>query len=542
MSTGAELIREHEYRELWQRYCGFIDLSLQDFMLIQRHLLLEQIELLNGCELGRHVMRGARPRTVEEFRAEVPLTTYADYVPYLSEQREDALPAKPVLWQRTSGVSGEQAFKWAPITERMYREMGPVAFSMLIFATCKGRYDISFGEGEKMLYALAPPPYATGCWGRVTAQELPVSFLPPLEEAEAMGFEERLVKGLQQGLMEGIDLVFGLPSVLVALGEQIGQRSQKRQRLLPLLTRPTAFLRVARAIVKSRLARRPLRPKDLWSLRGVATAARNVSPYRRRIEELWGKTPLDIYGSTEGLVTAMQTWDYDTMTFLPHLNFLEFIPEAELAKAKLNPGYQPRTLLLDEVDAGENYEVVITNFLGGAFVRYRLGDIVTVVARRNEGLDIDIPQMVFYSRADDIIDLAGFAKLTEKTLWQAVERAGIPYEEWTARREAQEETLILHLYLELRDDGHRDAEEVTAAVHHQLKVLDRPYAEIEEMLGLKPLKVTLLSKGSFSNYTHRQRAAGASLAHLKPPRINPSDAILAALLQPVPEPAKVPVA
>lgn len=541
MSTGVELLREHRYRELWQRYAGFIDLSIQDFMLIQRRLLLEQIGLLNGCELGRHVMRGARPRTVEEFQAEVPLTTYADYAPYLLERKEDALPARPVLWQRTSGASGEQAFKWAPITERMYQEMRLVTFSILIFATCKGRYDIAVGEREKMLYALAPPPYATGCWGRLAAEELPISFLPPLEEAEAMSFEERLAEGLRQGLFQGIDLVFGLPSVLVALGEMMGQRSQQRESLLPLLTRPTALLRVAKALLKSRLARRPLRPKDLWSLRGIATAGTDASLYRRRIQELWGRPPLDVYGSTEGLVIAMQTWDRQAMTFLPHLNFLEFIPEEEHIKAKFNPGYQPRALLLDQVEEGQNYEVVITNFLGGAFVRYRLGDMVTIVARRNERLNIDIPQMVFYSRADGIIDLAGFARLTEKTLWQAMEQAGVSYRDWTVRKEA-EENPVLHLYLEPRENEYHSAGELTGAIHHQLKALDTPYAEMEAFLGLKPLKVTLLPRGSFRSYIDRQRAAGADLAHLKPPRINPSDAVLATLLQGMPEPARVPVA
>ena len=44
--SGAELLREHRYQELWQKYCGHIDLSLQDFMNIQRRLLLEQLELL----------------------------------------------------------------------------------------------------------------------------------------------------------------------------------------------------------------------------------------------------------------------------------------------------------------------------------------------------------------------------------------------------------------------------------------------------------------------------------------------------------------
>jgi hypothetical protein len=30
--------------ELWQRYCGFLDLSIDEFMAIQKELLMDQIE------------------------------------------------------------------------------------------------------------------------------------------------------------------------------------------------------------------------------------------------------------------------------------------------------------------------------------------------------------------------------------------------------------------------------------------------------------------------------------------------------------------
>jgi len=97
MTRPIDLLRQGRQEELWQMCCGFIDLSLEQFMTIQKRLLLEQIELLKSCELGRKVMRGAMPGTVEEFREQVPLTTYADYLPELLEQREDVLPAKPAV-------------------------------------------------------------------------------------------------------------------------------------------------------------------------------------------------------------------------------------------------------------------------------------------------------------------------------------------------------------------------------------------------------------------------------------------------------------
>jgi len=78
VSKIRELLRQGRKEELWQMCCGFLDLSLEKFMAVQRRLLLEQLELLKSCELGRTVRRGAMPETVEEFREEVPLTTYAD--------------------------------------------------------------------------------------------------------------------------------------------------------------------------------------------------------------------------------------------------------------------------------------------------------------------------------------------------------------------------------------------------------------------------------------------------------------------------------
>jgi len=54
MSTLEELLRQGKNEEVWQKCCGFIDLSLADFMRIQKRLLLEQLELLKNCHLGSY--------------------------------------------------------------------------------------------------------------------------------------------------------------------------------------------------------------------------------------------------------------------------------------------------------------------------------------------------------------------------------------------------------------------------------------------------------------------------------------------------------
>lgn len=525
MAKIAELLRQGRHEEVWRRCCGFIDLSLEDFMKIQKRLLLEQLALLGKCELGSHIMNGLGPRSVEEFREQVPLTTYADYTPYLLKRRKDVLPEKPILWQHTSGRSGEYPFKWVPVTNRQYHAMGPALFSSLIFSSCKQKGDITLKEHDKYLYALAPPPYLSGVGGRRVDEERLLDFLPPLDAAEKMEFADRVQQGFKLALFEGMDIFGGIASVLVAIGERFSQGNGNID-IKPFLRKPKALFRLIKGFAKSKLAHRPMLPKDVWSLKGVVGGGTDTAVFRDKIKEMWGRYPLNIYAFTEALVIAVQTWDYQGMTFLPHLNFLEFIPEKESIKSRADPTYQPKTVLLDEVRAGENYELVITNFLGGALVRYRNGDMIRITSLRNEQLNIDIPQMEFHSRVDDLIDIAGFTRLTERIIWQAIERSGVACKDWTVRKEVKEKTQKLHIYLELKENGYRQEEDIALAIHQQLQQLDSDYANLESFLGVRALEVTLLPDDAFQAYRLRQQAAGADLGRLKIPHINPSDSML----------------
>jgi len=533
MPKVVELLQQGRNEELWQMCCGFLTLSLEQFMAIQKRLLLEQLELLNNCALGHKVMNGAKPKTLEEFREWVPLTTYANYCPELLEKREDILPVKPALWVHTSGRSGEYPCKWVPISPAYSHQMSVLMCGIGMLASSKEWGEASsFPQRPRIVYTVAPRPYVSGAMASMLQEQTPLDYLPPLEKAEALSFEERTKLGFKQALSHGLDYFFGVSLVLVAVGNKFSQSSNGVD-IRPFLSQPKALFRLARGLVKSKLARRPMLPKDLWSVKGIMCSGLDSWVYRDKIKEFWGRYPLDIYSSTEGGFIATQTWDYDGMTFIPNLNFLEFIPEVEHFKWQLDHSYQPKTILLDEVKAGENYEVVITNFHGGVLVRYRIGDMVRITSLRNEKLSIDIPQMVFERRADDLLDFAAI-KLTEKTIWQAIEKAGIAYEDWTAFREPGE--AVLNLFIELKDGCQASEEDIAAAVYKQVTKPDNDEFTLStvqddalDMVDFK-VKVTLLPKGAFANYTSQRQAEGADLAHLKPPHINPSEKVLSLLL------------
>ena len=534
MSTAMELIRQGKKKEIWQKYCGFIDFNVDEFVETQGHLLLEQLRLFHNCELGHKLLWGMKPSSVEEFRQKIPLTTYKDYLPYLLEKREDVLPEKPILWQRTSGRSGEYTAKWVPVTERLYREVGFYVVAMLAFSSAKRRGQFIVRDHDRLLYGLAPPPYASGAMGGLLDDEFSFEVMPPKDKAEQMGFIERIREGYSMALTEGMDIVFAVSSVLVGIGEQFSQGAALRPSAM--LSRPKAAPRLAKGLIKSKLAGRPPLPRDIWNLKALISAGMDTSILREKLKHYWGRYPLEMYASTEMLMAALQTWDYKGMVFVPTIGFYEFVPEEEHQRSKRDRSYRPRTVLLDQVEAGKIYEIVFTSLQGGPFVRYRIGDWLEVTALRNEELNINLPQVAFYARCDDTIDIGWFFRFTEKTLWQAIENSGIAYNLWTARKEVQgNDPPVLHLYIELKRQDNT-AEEVRRAVLQSLKEVNRdwaePLAEVEEMLGWELLRVTLLPEGAFARYILEQQAAGAELAHLKPPQMNARDEVINRLLKP----------
>jgi hypothetical protein len=127
--------------------------------------------------------------------------------------------------------------------------------------------------------------------------------------------------------------------------------------------------------------------------------------------------------------------------------------------------------------------------------------------------------------------------LTERIIWDAIENAGVPYIDWTVRKEVLGDRVLLHIYLELRDNYIASEEGIAGAVHEQLEKLDSEYhwkvydmwGNTADMLGLRPIEVTLLPQGAFSNYMSQRQSEGADLGHLKPPHVNPSDVVLSQL-------------
>jgi len=502
-----------EYDRVWIKHCGFLDLSVEQFMRIQKSLLLEQLQQVACCPLGRRLLGKKIPENVDEFRNLVPLTQYKDYVPDLEEGNEDSLPEKPYVWAHTSGGSG--SFNKVPYTLQFYDRVLDNLMGVFILACSKKRGQSSIVEGNRVLFNVAPSPYMSGILACGADERFSLRSVIPPDSYDGMDFKEKVAEGFEVSLKTGVDILIAMTSVLVKIGNDFTNHS-KNGKLSKNLLHPNVLYRFARALLQSKLEQRSILPKDLWRVKAVIGWGIDTSIYREEVRKYWGMYPYEFHACTEAGIMAMQSWNRKDLTFIPYSNFFEFIPENSR-----NGSNQSGTVLLSEVQPGERYELVITSFHRMPFIRYRLGHLIRITALQDKEAQIYLPQMVFEARADDLIDIAGFTRLSEKTVAQAIANAGLNYEEWSIRKETKQGKPTLHLYIEL--DGEHKPAEVASLLHQELKNIDSFYSDLDSMMNIQPLEVTLLRPGTFKNYYEEKKGVGAELAQRKPPRVNAPD-------------------
>lgn len=516
-------LKEVGQGELWQEYCGFLELSVDEFMQIQKRLLREQMELWGKSGIGSRILNNRLPENIDEFRHMVPLTTYEDYADMLLQKEDSVLPAKPILWIQTTWEGGRHPVKVAPYTKSMldtYKDNMMACF-MLATSSQKGQFDLS--PQDHMLYALAPLPYATGLLPVLLGEEMDVEFLPPVREAEKMSFSERNKKGFKMGMGKGIEYFFGLGSVTYFVSKSLAamQKSSSGGGTLSKLgsISPKMLLRLIRARGRCKEENRELMPKDLFQLKGFMCAGTDNRCYKDDLEKLWGIRPMEIFAGTEPTCIGTETWSRNGMYFFPDACFYEFIPEREMERNLADPLYIPHTLLMDEVTPGEKYELVITVLKGGAFARYRVGDVYRCegIGNREEGTRI--PRFSYVDRIPVIIDIAGFTRITEHSISSAIKLSGLAIEEWFAQKEFNEENHpLLHIYVELKR-GQMISSAVSVQVIREhlsvyFKYVDQDYTDLKKILGMDPLKITILKTGTFKNYENK---FGGLLRRINPP-------------------------
>ena len=514
-----------EYDRVWRKYCGFLDLSIQQFMTIQESLLLQQIEQAARCPLGEKLIGRRIPTSIDEFRRLVPLTTYEDYLPELDPGIESSLPEKPFVWAHTSGAAS--SYKRVPYTLQSYKRSLENLMSVFILACSKHKGQSSIAEGDRVLFNVAPKPYLSGILASGASEMFNLRPVIPPDIHDSMDFKEKVAEGFEVSLRTGMDILIALTSVLVKMGNDFNKHSG-RSKISRHILHPGELCRLTRAFLRSKLEKRNILPKDLWSVKALIGWGIDTGIYREQVYQQWGAFPYEFHACTEAGIIAVQNWDRKDMTFIPHSNFFEFIPETEWLKSKGDVFYEPHAVLLSEVKPGERYELVVTSFYGMPFIRYRLGHLIRITALEDEEAQIYLPQMTFEARADDLIDIAGFIRISEKTVAQALANSSLDFEDWIIRKEIRQGKPTLHLYIELNHNY--QLADLSSVVQGELINVDPCYRDLAVMMDVHPLQVTALRPGTFRDYYLERKGNGSELAQRRPPRMNASDDIIRELV------------
>ena len=508
----------------WEKYCGFLDLSTPAFMEIQRRALMETLPALAKSGIGRTFLAGHAISSVEQLRAVAPLTSFDDYRSFFQPLMSITLPEPPIFWARTSRLNLDKAL--IPYNQAAFEHLIDGTIATFLLAAAGGRGDTRLASQDRILHNLPASPYLSGMLAQGLATRIQLRSVLDFDEGAGLDFQEKVALGFERALEGGVDIVVSMTSVLLKMGEAFEQHSKGRS-VIKLLRKPRIAWRMLAALARSKREGRSVLPKDLWNLKGLVCWGTDTGVYRDQIRHYWGCDPYEFLAITEGGILAMQSWTRDGMTFVPGTNFLEFIKETDaLAWDGTDPSALP-TFLLDEVEAGERYEVVITSCVGMPFLRYRTGVLVDVLGMEDEDAGISLPQVRPSGRVHDLIDIAGFTRLDEQTIATAMRDAGLAPFAWTARREHAGTDPILRVYMERNGSSEEDIE---VALHRSLLDRDSYYRDLQEMLGVRPLRIASVEPGTFRAYAAARRARGVDLDRQSIPRINATDEEIAELM------------
>lgn len=513
-------LKKQQYKEIWEQYCGFLDLSMEGYMKIQRRLMEEQIQLWSHSGLGQSILKGKYPKNLEEFRKMVPLTEYDDYADILLTKQPHMLPGNPVIWIQTTWEGGKHPVKTAPYTRSMLDTYRNNVTACLILSTSreKGKFDVE--ATDKFLYGLAPLPYATGLFPLALGEEIDIEFLPAVKDAVNMSFSERNKAGFKMAMKKDLGFFFGLGSVAYAVSQSLSSMtSGSGVHAKDLVNcKPHMLARIVKAKYTCKKENRPLLPKDLFQLKGFMIAGTDNQCYKNDLEELWGVRPMELFAGTEPSIVGTETWTRNGMYFFPDTAFYEFITEKDMWKNHEDPTYIPPTYLMDEIQPGEKYELVFTILKGGAFARYRCGDMYRCVGLSSREDETRIPRFEYVDRVPWIIDIAGFTRISEYGVKNAIELSKLPITDWVIAKEYNEENRpYLHMYVELEKEAlftqAMSADILKELLGTYFKYIDQDYRDLKKILGMDPLEVTILRCGTFQAYEEKN---GKKPYHMSP--------------------------
>lgn len=510
---------------------------------------LEKIIARNkDCELGKKY-DFASIRTLRDFQDKVPLSTFEDYLPLIDrmvENNEENIitGSKIIRYCSSSGSVGKP--KLQPKTARDLFNMQSMGFAAT--PACAANY---FKEKEiykslpaqmgPLLISLNGHPLKNGmrCNG---AGQIPFTYLKPLlpfftttpidilypedeENTNIQYFQLRfslvnknvtylgsLVITLLSTMFEYLegnwemicnDIEKGTIDPSVKCPASLREKYEKKLKPDP---KRAAELRAEfqKGFETDVPIAKRIWPKLCW---GYGMISSTLSVYVEKLQRYIGDLPMHNmgYAASEGFMAMPVSLNVNDYVLLPRSIIYEFLP--------VDAPEGTRPLLMNEIEVGKDYEIIVTNFSG--LYRYRILDIVHVTGMHNK-----TPKIEFLYRSN-----MGLNAANEKTTTQMLDfvaenlerEFGIDFKGYSFYSDTDGE---VPRYVMLCDTSSElpltDKENFEAAMDRLFRECNEKYDKYRRWGMLREPVIYKLENGSYDAYKASLVAQGRVLNQIKP--------------------------
>jgi len=423
-------------------------------------------------------------KTAEEFKRRVPISTYEDFLPYISRLRngeDDILwPGEIIGFAKSSGTTDSKS-KFIPISEDSLedchykggKDMLSIYFNLVPDSKLfEGKSLVMGGSGN--IQEVSNTSYYEGDLSAILMNNLPIwaelMRTPSLSIALMDEWENKLELMVESTMNHDVTSLSGVPSWILVLLKRILEKSgvQHISEVWPNI--------------------------EVFFHGGV-----NFDPYKEQFQSIINSDSMhyfNTYNASEGFFGIQdQLGNDDILLMLDYGIYYEFIPVSELGK-------EEKALSLSEVKLGVNYAMVITTNAG--LWRYKIGDTVTFTSIAPYRIRIT-------GRTKNFINVVGEELIidnAEKALVVACGKSSATVTEYTAAPFVDNNN-IYHEWLIEFDEQPSSIEYFTETFDNALKSLNSDYeAKRYHNLVLKEPKVHALPPRAFYNWMKKREKLG----------------------------------
>lgn len=491
--------------------------------------------------------------TIEEFQKRVPVATYGDYEPYISQMAEGAegvlTEDEIVYFCITSGSTGKP--KYLPLTEKDIDIHYLYAYGA-IFGMVREYYaDLPETEIFGKIFQIGEFAKTTMKDGRMNGirsgslyqwldrqGEFDTSdYCVPKEVLFPDKLEDLLYVKVRFALAQRditaihgvfINRVVGVMNYIYknwemlltdmeqgSVDERVKLSDKWKKFVIDRLPPDHARVQELRRLSYQELLQGMI--KKLWPHTKYiqAIGGKAFSSYMDRLRQNAGDIPIHYfaYAASEGIFgIAREINEPNAYILLPEAGLFEFlsVEEDETIRSRSRP------YLMWEICCGRQYELVFTNHSG--LYRYRLGDVVEVIDWYGEA-----PVVRFSYRKNQVMSIAG-EKIDMEQIEDAVSlfstRAELTIKGYCVQEDIFEQPPRYLFYIEC-DMAMPDGAE--SLLDDCLCKINYEYQKCRSINEIGQLRIECLRRGSFERYEKHLAAQGIRMGQNKPLRLLDSE-------------------